>query len=330
VIATSPTDLPTVLGAISERAATLLGATDALVNLRDGDSYVIEGGWGPIYAGDKASGNIVSERRVPISHGSMSGRVLLTGRPVHIESMAAVAEREFPELAAAYLQSSRGARLVVPLLRDADAIGTIVVRRESAGLFSDEEIGLLETFADQAVIAIENARLFDELERRNAQLTSALDQQTATAEVLRVIASAPTDLERVLEAIVETAARLCEAPRGVLLQSRERDGRLAPRARFWRWPELAEPNLLDFDGAPGVLPAATSAQGHAYVEGRTIHVLDMAEAVQHQYPDSRRVQQRLGLRSGAWVPLLRHGSPIGVLAMQRFEVRPFTDSQIRQ
>src|SRR6188508_913133 len=126
----------------------------------------------------------------------------------------------------------------------------------------------------------ENARL-------RAELDASLPRQEATVDVLHVIATSPADLDRVLQEIVEVAARLCEAPSAVLLQLRERDGRLAPRALFGRAREAAENANIDFQTARGVAPTRESGAGHAFVDGRTIQVVDMAEAVQSQYPDSR-------------------------------------------
>src|SRR5215211_5560494 len=119
-------------------------------------------------------------------------------------------------------------QLSVPLLQGGESIGVLSLYSREPAAFSAEEIALLETFADQAVIAIENARLFEELEQRNRELSEALEQQTATAEVLRAIASSPTDLQRVLQLMLDTAARLCEADEAGLHQLRERDGMLAP------------------------------------------------------------------------------------------------------
>ena len=243
--------------------------------------------------------------------------------------MEVAVQEEYPDSLSRYQAMGNRSQVVTPLLREGEPIGMLVVHRFTLRPFTEQQVALIESFANQAVIAIENARLFDALEQRNAQLTSALDQQTATAEVLRVIASAPTDLERVLQAIVETAARLCEAPSGALLQSRERDGRLAPRARVGRARTLAdERDDANFDTTPGVVATAASTAGQAYMEGRTVHIHDMAEAVRYAYPDSREIQERVGIRSTICVPLLRHGRPIGVLVMQRFEVRSFSEQQI--
>ena len=137
-----------------------------------------------------------------------------------------------------------------------------------------------------------------------------------------------------LTAICETAARLCQARTGVLLQIRARDGQLAPRALFGPVPLVLEDDGApvagppDFNGALGSIVAPTSTPGRAFIEGRVIHVHDLAAVVESEYPDSKELQARVGIRTVVFVPLLRNGNAIGVLSMQRFEVRPFTDQQI--
>ena len=173
----------------------------------------------------------------------------------------------------------------------------------------------------EAALAAENAALA-------AGRAEALEQQTATAEVLRVIASAPNDLERVLQAIVDTAARLCNAPSAALLQLRERDGRLVPRVNYGKAREMRESTGASFDTLRGVPPLPSSTAGRAFLEGRTIHEADLAALVESEYPDAREVQASIGIRSFVNVPLAKHGAPIGVLAMQRLEVRPFTERDV--
>ncbi len=154
------------------------------------------------------------------------------------------------------------------------------------------------------------------------------------ADVLRAIASSATDVDQVLTAICETAARLCQARNGVLLQIRARDGQLAPRALFGPVPLVLEDDGApvsgppDFESALGSIVAPTSMPGRAFLEGRVIHVHDLASVVESEYPDSKELQARVGIRTVVFVPLLRNGNAIGVLSMQRFEVRPFTDQQI--
>jgi signal transduction histidine kinase len=252
-------------------------------------------------------------------------KVVETGRTLHIPDLSA------PEVMAEFpgpgVQGT-GARLIVPLLQHRTVVGGLVMTRDVARPYSSREVALLETFADQAVIAIENARLFEELNESNASLLEALEQQTATAEVLRVIASSPGDLETVLRAIVEAASRLCDAPSAAIQRFRDRDQMMELIA--WRSP--LRDDLLGRFGSlgnlPGVPATMQSPSGRAYLEGRTIHVEDVMEAAESEYPDARAGRERGGFRTQISVPLARGGRPLGVLNLHRLEVRPFSDAQI--
>ena len=183
---------------------------------------------------------------------------------------------------------------------------------------------------EQAALAkAKSARLAAELHESNRQVAEALERQTAFAEVLRVIASAPTDLQRVLDAIVEAAARLCDAPGGLIMRPRESDGLLAVYAVTGHAresvPRLFGPNF--FERVPGQRIDRLSMGGRIYVDRQTIRIDDQAEAVLTEFPASREPQARTGVRSAMGVPLLKGGEPIGVIALQRLEVRPFSDRE---
>jgi signal transduction histidine kinase len=321
VIASSPGDLQPVLEAVGERALDLFDAAGVFVYLVEDDHVVRAAAFGTVAL---AGTNIVR----PLDRTWLSGRAMLDGKTVTSDDVAALSEAEYPLSRATQRELGHRAGLATPLLRESAAIGALTVLRMEPRPFTAQQIALGEAFADQAVIAIENARLFEELERRTTDLFTALTQQTALGEVLRVIAASPTDLDRVLREIVETAARLCDAPSASLLQLRDRDGRLAARARFGHARELDERAGLDFETVRGQAVTPVSVSGRAYLEGRTIQFADMAEAVKSDYPESREIQARLGLRTIVCVPLLRHGERIGVLIVQRFEVKPFTDQQV--
>jgi GAF domain-containing protein len=334
VIASSPTHLQDVLDTLSSTAARLCGAEHAVVQVPDGDVLRVVAN---VFATDEAARHW-ADQWVQRSAGGrpspaimlvperIAGRAALERRTIYVANLAET--QEFP--ASRYLVESIGvqSQVTAPLIRGDKLIGVFTLHSLRPDAFSPSQIAQLETFADQAVIAIENARLFQELQDRTTELSRALEQQTATAEILRVIASTPTDPQRVLQAIIETAARLCEAPGGLVLQLRERDGRLSSRALVGPTQERARRDRQTFENAPGSPVTRESHSGRAFLEGRTIHLHDLAEAVQAEYPESRMAQTLIGTRSTVAVPMLRHGTAIGVLTLQRFEVKPFTDQQI--
>ena len=209
--------------------------------------------------------------------------------------------------------------LAVPLMRERNAIGGIAVGRPEPGPFPASQIALLQTFADQAVIAIENVRLFTELEARNRDLTEALEQQTVTSEILQVISRSPTDLQPVLDAVVESAARLCGAYDAVL--RRVDGGGLRRVAHFGPLPEPAGSDIHPIDSG--------SVGSRAFLERRTIHVDDVVEEFRKgNYLDGRVLQEPIGYRTMLAAPLVRKDAAIGVILIRRMEVRPFSDKQI--
>jgi two-component system, NtrC family, sensor kinase len=207
--------------------------------------------------------------------------------------------------------------LAVPLLKENELIGAIAIHRTEVRPFTDQQIKLLETFADQAVIAIENVRLFQELQARNRDITEALEQQTVTGEVLRVIASSPTDLQPVLDTLIANAARLCGATMGHVRQYDGEFHRVV--AHYGETPEMI--TALCAHPLP---PGPKTPAGQALLEGESIQILD----VQADPRAHLALARAIGTRTLLMVPLLREGTPIGSLTIWRNFVEPFTERQI--
>jgi GAF domain-containing protein/anti-sigma regulatory factor (Ser/Thr protein kinase) len=251
-----------------------------------------------------------------MERGSLAGRTITAGKPVHIPDVEADAEYTFRDFT-----RITGARsmLGVPLLRDGRPMGLLSLYRTRVAPFTLRQIELLETFADQAVIAIENARLFEEVQARNRELSEALEQQTATGEVLKVIGRSTFDLQPVLETLVENATRLCGANTGVIF-------RLDGEVFRWVADYGATASHRDFRQRNPVRAGPGSSMGRAALSGQTVHIVDAMSD-----PDFEHTGDAQGVgkfRTLLGVPMLRGGVLLGVFSLQRHNVQPFTKKQI--
>ena len=257
---------PAGLDAVAENAARVCGANDAIIFRLDGDVLGLVASYGtmPFY-----SNSIPSATEEYPSPGVVGRAVVDRQLPCMFMTSAAELESEFPEATPHTNRKSAGGRsLATPLLREEIPIGAIHIRRMEVRPFTDKQIKLLETFADQAVIAIENVRLFKELQDRNRQLTEALEQQTATSEILRVISSSPTDLQPVFQTILDNAVRLCEAQNGALFRF---DGETLRGVALYNVSPAMEAYAL---GTP-FRPGRESAVRRVALERRLVHVPDV-------------------------------------------------------
>ena len=303
VIASSPTDIQPVLDAVAENSARLCDASHAVIHLVDGDLLRRVAVFGGLSRGPVGA-------EAAIDRGKLSHRAVLDRQVVHVHDLAAEIESEFPGDAEIVQRMGVRTNLAVPLMRENNAIGVIIIQRPEVRPFTDKQITLLKTFADQAVIAIENVRLFKELQERNSELREALEHQTATAEVLGIISRSPTDVQPVLDAIVESAGRVCGIDDVVL---RLGDGNtMVPRAHFGSIPI-------------GRMEISSDEPQFRWVnEQGTLHISDAR--AQNDFPmlGSAGVS-----RTYLAAPLRQHGELVGILAARRTEVRPFTPAQIK-
>jgi two-component system, NtrC family, sensor kinase len=310
VISRSPTDAQPVFGAIVESAARLCEAVFSVVWLYDGELLRVA-----------ATNNFTPEvlnrlaRTYPKQpdRSVLAGRAVLDGDIAHVHDLLADPEYSH-ELA---LAGNWRASLAVPMLRDGKPVGAISVGKAEAVPFSNRQIQLLTTFADQAVIAIENVRLFDEVQARTEELSESLRQQTATAEVLKTISRTAFDLHRVFDTLVENAVRLCEAERAFLFRF---DGELLRSTASYN----ASPELREFVDRNPISPGRHSVSARAALEQRTVHVPDVQADPEFGYA----VRDEQPIRTVLAVPMLKGNELVGTITIYRLELKPFTDQQI--
>ena len=313
VISRSTFDLQPVLDTLIESAVRLCAANSGLVYRQDGDLYrvVVACGTTPAFT------ELAKKYPMGLNRESATGRAILDRRVVHIPNAVADPEYKWAGQQAAW--EPYPTILAVPMLREATVIGVLTVQRTEVRPFTDKQIELVTTFADQAVIAIENVRLFHELQGRNRDLTQALDQQTATAEILRVISASPTDVQPVFEAVVVSAARLCEATDASLHRVEGEMLRHVAGYGAVTSLELGETRRI----------TRGSGSGRAVLTGRTIHVHNILAEGREEYPDVWPAVERHGIRTFLAVPLLREGRAIGAIVIRRTVVRPFSQEADR-
>jgi GAF domain-containing protein len=307
VIASSPTDINPVFHAIVESACELCNAYDAVLRLKSGDNLSFSAHHGPI-------STFRNER--PINRYWTAGRAILEQRPVQIDDILSAEGEQFPEARELAMRQGHRTILSVPLLREGESLGTITLRRTEVHPFSEKQITLLQTFADQAVIAIGNVRLFEEVQAKTRDLEQALTYQTGSADILKVIASSPTDVGPVLHSIVENACSLCDADDAIVFL--EDAGELRSAAHHGPIPE----------GVVKLPIAPTRVVGTAFIQQRPVHVRDFHSAEGDEFPHGKELALRFGHRTMLAVPLLREGQSIGVITLRRNEVEPFAEKQI--
>jgi signal transduction histidine kinase len=308
VISSSTFDLQPVLDTLVESATRLCEAYDSVILLRDGERLRVRAHYGPIP---------VDFADWPIGRGWVTGRAFIDHKPIHVHDLQAAVDK-YPDGSAMAIRLGHRTILATPLMREDEAIGALMVRRTEVRPFTDKQIELVTTFADQAVIAIENVRLFDEVQARTRDLAESLQQQTATADVLKAISRSAFDLKTVLDALVEAAARLCEADQGTI--ARERDG-VYLRVATYGFPD----DFTEYVKNLRVVPERGTATGRALLEGKVVHIPDVQADPEYTFVEAQKLG---GFRTILSVPMLREGNPIGVLTLTRYEVRPFSDKQI--
>src|SRR3984957_8500776 len=311
VISRSAFDLQTVLNTLVRSAVSLCGASGGMTYLKDGDAF-----YGRAFAGygEQFLRYLESNPQLP-GRRSVGARVLLTGEVQNIPDLQADLEHDRHLLAT----TQHRAVLGVPLLRDQTIVGAIVVGRQTPEEFTQREIELVQTFADQAVIAIENTRLFDQVQAQTRDLEESLTQQTATADVLKAISRSAFDLDTVLETLIATALRLCDATYGEIFRR---------HGDFYRYAASrmdVDPAYLHHERAAEIAPGRGTLVGRVALENRAVEIVDAWTDPEYAEKEEARVGN---VRAMLGVPLMRDGEIIGAFALGRAEPVSFSQRQV--
>ena len=311
VISSSPTELQSVLDMVGENAARLCDANNAVIFRLDGDVLRHVASYGGIPTTSHPSGGL------PANRDTVTGRAVCERSTIHVHDLAAESS-EYPVGSRHAKRDGHRTTLATPLLREGTPIGAILIRRMEVRPFSNKQIALLGSFAHQAVIAIENARLLNELRQ-------SLEQQTATSEVLQVISSSPGELQPVFDAMLANATRICDA-KFATLYLRDTDAFRAVAATHdapLAYLEARKPGMQ-------VQPPSDTPLGRAAATKKIAHIIDVStlQSYRDRHPFIVAAVELGGFRTILGVPILKEGDLIGVITVNRQEVRPFTDKQI--
>ncbi|MGC1762392.1 MAG: GAF domain-containing protein, partial [Pseudolabrys sp.] len=317
VISRSTFDLQTVLDTLVESAARVCEADSGIIRRREGDAYPLSATFGFT----EEQRDHFARYRTKADRSSVFGRAILEERTIHVPDLLAD-----PELDPRRVQDFAGVvnircGLGVPLTREGAIVGVFTLQRRAPHPFTDKQIELVETFANQAVIAIENTRLLSELRQRTDDLSESLEQQVATSDVLRVISSSPTDVQPVFDSIAESAVRLCDGQFSFVLRF---DGKVMD---FASCCGLSAEGLDVFHSILPMPASEDTAGGRAVVRRAVVEIPDV-EADPSYGAQGRGLAKAVNYRSIAAVPLLNEGNPIGAIAVARANAGSFPKRQI--